>query len=51
VEQIQLAEHNVRGNGPMVMMETNNRQALEPILRWMDASVAKDAYLGLGNRD
>ena len=37
VEHIRLAEQNVHGNGPMVMMEKNNREALEPILRWMDA--------------
>jgi pimeloyl-ACP methyl ester carboxylesterase len=35
VEHIRLAEHGVRGNGPMVMMEKNNREALQPILAWL----------------
>ena len=35
VEQIRLSEHGVRGNGPMLMMEKNNREALQPILEWM----------------
>jgi len=39
VELIQLAEHGVRGNGPMVMLEKNNREALQPILAWMKNTV------------
>jgi pimeloyl-ACP methyl ester carboxylesterase len=35
VEHIRLADRGVRGNGPMVMMEKNNREALQPILTWM----------------
>ena len=35
VEHIRLADHGVRGNGPMVMMEKNNREALQPILAWL----------------
>ena len=35
VEHIRLAERGIRGNGPMVMMEKNNREALQPILDWM----------------
>jgi len=35
VEHIRLAEHGVRGNGPMVMMEKNNREALQPVLAWL----------------
>ena len=35
VEHIRLAERAVRGNGPMVMMERNNRAALQPVLEWM----------------
>ena len=38
VEQIRLA-----GHGPMVMLEKNNREALQPILDWMDRAVAKAA--------
>ena len=43
VEHIRLAEHGIRGNGPMVMMEKNNREALQPILDWMDASATTGA--------
>jgi pimeloyl-ACP methyl ester carboxylesterase len=39
VEHIRLIDHGIRGNGPMVMMEKNNRDALRPILDWMQASV------------
>jgi pimeloyl-ACP methyl ester carboxylesterase len=35
VESIALAGRGIRGNGPMVMMERNNREALQPILEWM----------------
>ena len=41
VEHIRLADHNIRGNGPMVMLEKNNREALQPILEWLDAGVNK----------
>jgi pimeloyl-ACP methyl ester carboxylesterase len=43
VEQVRLAEHGVRGNGPMLMMEKNNREALGPLLSWMDSSVYQGA--------
>jgi pimeloyl-ACP methyl ester carboxylesterase len=46
VEQIHLADHNVRGNGTMPMLEKNNREALEPVLKWMDATVEKGAPTG-----
>lgn len=36
VERIALAEHGVHGNGHLMMLERNNREALEPILRWLD---------------
>jgi pimeloyl-ACP methyl ester carboxylesterase len=38
VEHIRLADRGIRGNGPMVMMEKNNRDVLRPILAWMQAS-------------
>ncbi len=38
-EHIRLAERGIRGNGPMVMMEKNNREALQPILDWMQSAV------------
>ncbi len=41
VEHIRLADHNVRGNGPLVMMEKNNREALAPIVGWMQSTVEK----------
>jgi pimeloyl-ACP methyl ester carboxylesterase len=36
VDRIVLAEHGVHGNGHLMMMELNNREVLEPILRWLD---------------
>jgi pimeloyl-ACP methyl ester carboxylesterase len=39
VESIALASRGIRGNGPMVMMEKNNREALQPILEWMRGAV------------
>jgi pimeloyl-ACP methyl ester carboxylesterase len=35
VEHIRLAERGIRGNGVFVMMEKNNREALQPILDWI----------------
>ena len=35
IELILLAERGIRGNGPMVMLEKNNHEALQPILTWM----------------
>jgi pimeloyl-ACP methyl ester carboxylesterase len=40
-EQLQLAEHGVHGNGPYLMLEKNNREALQPILAWMERSIPK----------
>lgn len=46
-ERIHLA-----GNGPLAMMEKNNREALEPILQWLDRTVAKGApAIALPGRD
>jgi len=39
VDRITLAEHGVHGNGHLMMLERNNREALEPILRWLDQTV------------
>jgi pimeloyl-ACP methyl ester carboxylesterase len=36
VDRIVLAEHGVHGNGHLMMMERNNREALQPVLRWLD---------------
>ena len=41
VEHIRLAEKGVRGNGPLVMMEKNNRDALAPVLAFLESSVSK----------
>jgi pimeloyl-ACP methyl ester carboxylesterase len=43
VEHIKLADRGIRGNGPLIMMEKNNREALQPILDWMDANITKGA--------
>jgi pimeloyl-ACP methyl ester carboxylesterase len=47
VEHIRLAERGVRGNGPMVMMEKNNHQALQPVLDWMDSKAPAVSTTGL----
>jgi pimeloyl-ACP methyl ester carboxylesterase len=39
VERIVLAEHGVHGNGHLMQLERNNREVLEPVLRWLDANV------------
>jgi pimeloyl-ACP methyl ester carboxylesterase len=39
VDRIVLADHGVHGNGHLMLIERNNREALEPILRWLDATV------------
>jgi pimeloyl-ACP methyl ester carboxylesterase len=35
IEHIRLAERGVGGNGPLVMLERNSREALQPALDWM----------------
>jgi pimeloyl-ACP methyl ester carboxylesterase len=36
VDHVRLAEQGVRGNGHYMMLEKNNREALQPILGWME---------------
>jgi len=36
VERVRLADHGVHGNGHGMMMEKNNREALQVILDWLD---------------
>jgi pimeloyl-ACP methyl ester carboxylesterase len=36
VDRILLAEHGIHGNGHLLTLERNNREALAPILRWLD---------------
>ena len=43
VHRIVLSEHGVHGNGHLMMLERNSRDALEPILRWLDDTVGRDA--------
>src|SRR5581483_7862894 len=40
VDRIALADYGVHGNGHLMLLERNNREALEPILRWLDRTVA-----------
>jgi pimeloyl-ACP methyl ester carboxylesterase len=35
---LRLADHGVHGNGHLMMLERNNREALQPILDWLGAS-------------
>jgi pimeloyl-ACP methyl ester carboxylesterase len=39
VDRIVLADHGVHGNGHLMMMELNNREVLQPILRWLEENV------------
>jgi pimeloyl-ACP methyl ester carboxylesterase len=43
VDRIVLADHGVHGNGHLMLIERNNREALEPILRWLGATVSGSA--------
>jgi pimeloyl-ACP methyl ester carboxylesterase len=38
VDGIALGEHGVHGNGHLMMLERNNREVLQPILRWLDSA-------------
>jgi pimeloyl-ACP methyl ester carboxylesterase len=36
VDHVRLADEGVHGNGPYMMLEKNNREALQPILAWIE---------------
>ena len=38
-EELRLVDHNVHGNGHMMMLEKNNREVLKVILAWVDKNV------------
>jgi len=42
VEAIRLADAGIRGNGPFVMLEKNNRDAVQPVLAWLDRRFGAD---------
>jgi pimeloyl-ACP methyl ester carboxylesterase len=42
VEHLRLGELGVHGNGPYLMLEKNNREALQPVLAWMDRKIANN---------
>ena len=42
-EELRLVDHNIHGNGHMMMVEKNNRQVLEPIVQWIAKNVEKGA--------
>jgi hypothetical protein len=39
VTSLKLAEQGIEGNGHAMMLEKNNAEALEPIARWIEATV------------
>jgi pimeloyl-ACP methyl ester carboxylesterase len=50
VEHVQLAQRGVRGNGPFLHLEKNNRDALKPVLDWLrgiEGSAAGRATSGI----
>ena len=38
-EELRLVNHNIHGNGHMMMVEKNNREVLKPILAWVEKNV------------
>ena len=42
-EELRLKDHGVHGNGHMMMIEKNNREALKPILEWVEKNVSAGA--------
>jgi pimeloyl-ACP methyl ester carboxylesterase len=36
VDHVRLQDHGVHGNGHLLMLEANNREALQPILDWLE---------------
>ena len=38
-EEIRLADHGIHGNGHAMMCEKNNREALQPILDWLNKKI------------
>lgn len=42
-EELRYAAKNIHGNGHMMMVEKNNREALQPLIEWMTANVEKGA--------
>ncbi|HJZ77695.1 MAG TPA: alpha/beta fold hydrolase [Vicinamibacterales bacterium] len=45
-EELRLADHGVRGNGHMMMIEKNNRQVLQSILDWIHKNVPPSSARG-----
>ena len=41
VVELRLGRAGIRGNGHMMMVEKNNRQVLQPILKWIDMNVLR----------
>jgi pimeloyl-ACP methyl ester carboxylesterase len=46
VDHLRLADHGIHGNGHLVVMERNNREALQPILDWLEKTVGSEANPG-----
>ncbi len=44
-EEIRLADIGIHGNGHAMMLESNNREALQPILKWLANNVNKNVNL------
>jgi pimeloyl-ACP methyl ester carboxylesterase len=42
-EELRLVDHNIHGNGHMMMVEKNNREVLQPILAWISKNIDRDA--------
>ncbi len=47
VDHIRLVERGIRGNGPMLIVEKNNRDALQPVIEWLRERVETSAVPGV----
>jgi pimeloyl-ACP methyl ester carboxylesterase len=49
-EELRLVDHNIHGNGHMMMCEKNNSEVLEPIVAWIEKNVPKTTHVPLKAR-
>jgi len=49
-DELRLASYGVRGNGHMMMVEKNNRDVLQPLLKWIERNIPKSATPGASTK-
>ena len=50
VDELRLADAGIRGNGHFMLLETNNRDVLQVVLDWIEATVSASAVGGASRR-